>query len=157
MIPRLPVTQGLQELLETLTTFPVGRRTVPLDTNGSPVPPPYTLLYPLDGTDDTNTLADNNTCQVFDYQATFVSGPTPGDPDSRGGDDQAQWLADRGRKVVERPADGSGGYANALNVGDGVACWRREAREAGGTSDQNDAIITSVIRYRLYVQQEPAV
>lgn len=153
MIQRLPVTQGLQALLETLTTFPVGRRTVPLDDAGNPVPPPYTLLYPLDGNDDTNTLADNNTAAVFDYQATFVSGPVPGAPDSRGGDDQAQWLADRGWKVVERPADGSGDYAHALNAGDGVGCWRREAREAGGTSDPNDGIMTSVIRYRLYLEK----
>ena len=44
MIERLPVTQGLQALLETLTTFPVGLRTVPMDEAGNPVPPPYTLL-----------------------------------------------------------------------------------------------------------------
>ena len=152
MIERLPVTEGLQKLLETLTAFPVGRRTVPLDDAGQPVPPPYTLLYPLDRADDTNTLADNSKATVLDYQATFVSGPEPGQVDSRGGDEQAQWLADRGWKVVERPADGSSGYAHPIDVGPGVACWCREAREAGGTSEQNDAIITSVIRYRLYLQ-----
>ncbi|MFE9812409.1 hypothetical protein [Streptomyces sp. NPDC005548] len=151
MIERLPVTEGFQALLETLTGYPVGRRTVPLDDQGQPLPPPYTLLYPLDRADDDNTLADNGKAVVVDYQATFVSGPVPGETDSRGGDDQAQWLADRGWKVVERPADGSIGYAHTLNVGDGVDCWRREAREAGGTSDPNDAIITSVIRYRLYL------
>ncbi|WP_037688699.1 hypothetical protein, partial [Streptomyces scabiei] len=78
----------------------------------------------------------------------------PGEPDSRGGDDQAQWFADRGWKVVERPTSG-GGYLHPLDVGDGVACWRREAREAGGTSDPSDAIITSVIRYRLFLEEEP--
>ena len=153
MIERLPVTQGLQALLETLTTFPVGLRTVPMDEAGNPVPPPYTLLYPMDRGDATNTLADNNTATVVDYQATFVSGPTPADPNSRGGDEQAQWMADRGWKVVERPADGSSGYTHDLNVGTGVDCWCREAKEAGGTSAQNDAIITSVIRYRLYLQK----
>jgi hypothetical protein len=152
VIDRLPVTQGLQALLATLTTFPVGLRTVPLDDAGKPVPPPYTLLYPLDRGDDTNTLADNQSAAVLDYQATFVSGPVSGDPQSRGGDEQAQWMADRGWKVVARPANGSGGYLHPLDVGDGADCWRREAREAGGTSDQNDAIITSVIRYRLYLQ-----
>lgn len=153
MIERLPVTDGLQALLETLTTFPVGRRTVPLDEDGVPLPPPYTLLYPLDRADDTGTLADNGTAMVADYQATFVSGPVPGETDSRGGDEQAQWMADRGWKVVERPTDGSPGYLHSLNVGAGVSCWCREAREAGGTSDQNDAIITSVIRYRLYLEK----
>jgi hypothetical protein len=153
VIERLPVTAGLQALLATLTGYPVGRRTVPLDpATGNPVPPPYTLLYPLDRTDNDNTLADTGKAAVLDYQATFVSGPVPGQPDSRGGDDQALWLADRGWKVVERPADGTPGYAHPMNVGAGVDCYRREAREAGGTSDQNDAIITSVIRYRLYLE-----
>lgn len=155
MIQRLPVTQGLQALLASLTGKPVGLRSVPLDAKGSPVQPPYTLLYPLDRNDDTATLADNQRAAVLDYQATFVSGPTPGVPNSRGGDEQAQQLADRGWKVVERPADGSPGYLHALNVGAGVTCWRREAREAGGTSDPGDAIITSVIRFRLFLEEQP--
>lgn len=155
MIQRLPVTQGLQALLASLTGKPVGLRSVPLDAKGSPVPPPYTLLYPQDRNDDTATLADNQRAAVLDYQATFVSGPTPGVPDSRGGDEQAQWMADRGWKVVERPADGTAGYAHPLNVGAGVTCWRREAREAGGTSDPGDAIITSVIRFRLFLEEQP--
>ncbi|MGA5670078.1 hypothetical protein ACPCTG_31930 [Streptomyces pseudogriseolus] len=155
MIQRLPVTQGLQALLATLTGRPVGLRSVPLNDQGTPVPPPYTILYPLDRTDDTNTLADNQTAAVLDYQATFVSGPTPGVPNSRGGDEQAQWLADKAWKVVQRPANGAPGYAHPINVGTGVNCWRREAREAGGTSDQNDAIITSVIRYRLFLEEQP--
>ena len=152
MIDRLPVTLGLKALLETLTTRPVGLRTVPVDAAGNPVPPPYTLLYPMDRGDATDTLADNSRAAVVDYQATFVSGPTPGDPNSRGGDEQTQWMADKGWKVIERPTDGSPGYAHPLNVGTGVDCWCREAREAGGTSEQNDAIITSVIRYRLYLE-----
>ncbi|MFF8910512.1 hypothetical protein [Streptomyces olivaceoviridis] len=153
MIERLPATQGLQALLAALTGYPVGLRTVPLDDTGKPVPPPYTLLYPLDRNDDTATLADNNRAAVLDYQATFVSGPEPGVPDSRGGDEQAQWLADRGWKVVERPADGSPGYAHPLNIGASAVCWCREATEAGGTSEQSDAIMTSVIRYRLYLEE----
>jgi hypothetical protein len=152
VIDRLPVTLGLKALLETLTTLPVGLRTVPVDAAGNPVPPPYTLLYPMDRGDDTDTLADNGRAAVVDYQATFVSGPTPGDPNSRGGDEQTQWMADKGWRVIERPTDGSPGYMHPLNVGTGVDCWCREAREAGGTSEQNDAIITSVIRYRLYLE-----
>jgi hypothetical protein len=155
MIARLPVTRGLETLLETLTGKPVGRRTVPLDpSTGQPVPPPYTILYPMDRIDDDGTLADNGKAAIADYQATFVSGPVPGQSDSRGGDDQAQWLADRGWKVVERPPTG-GGYVHPIDVGEGVTCWHREAREAGGTSDATDAIITSVIRYRLFLEEEP--
>ena len=155
MIERLPVTKGLQALLATLTGRPVGLRSVPLTDQGTPVPPPYTILYPLDRTDDTNTLADNQRAAVLDYQATFVSGPTPGVPNSRGGDEQAQWLADKAWKVVQRPANGAPGYTHPLNVGAGVTCYHREAREAGGTSDANDAIITSVIRYRLFLEEQP--
>ena len=153
MIQRLPVTLGLQALLEQLTGRPVGLRTVPIDADGQPVLPPYTLLDPLDRLDDDNTLADNGKAAIVNYQATFVSGPATGKPDSHGGDEQAQWLADRGWKVVERPANGSPGYAHTLNVGPGVGCNRREAREAGGTSDPADGIISSVIRYRLYLEK----
>ncbi|WP_042174554.1 hypothetical protein [Streptomyces sp. NBRC 110035] len=156
MIERRPVTLGLQTLLATLTGRPVGLRSVPLDNAGRPVAPPYTLLYPLDRSDDTRTLADNQRAAVLTYQATFVSGPTPGDPNSRGGDEQAQWLTDRAWKVVERPANGSPGYAHPMNVGPGVNCWKREATEAGGTSDAGDGIITSVIRFRLFLEEQPA-
>lgn len=152
MIERRLVTTGLQTLLSTLTGFPVGKATVPLDGQGRPVPPPYTILYSLDDVDADNTLADNAKAGIYDYQATFVSGPVPGQPDSRGGVEQAEWLADRGRRVTERPADGSTGYAHPLNV-PGATCFHREARGAGGTSDANDAIITAVIRYRLHLEQ----
>ncbi len=154
MIERRLVTNGFKALLAELTGRPVGVRTVPLDTAGKPVEPPYTLLYPLDHYTDDDTLADAHTTAQSVYQATFVSGPLPGHPDSRGGDEQAQWLADRGRQVVARPADGSPGYAHPLTI-PGVTCWRREASEAGGTSEANDAIITSVIRYRLYLETSP--
>lgn len=157
MIDRLPVTEGLQALLAQLTQFPVGVRTVPVDPDtGNPVPPPYTILDPMDHPDDDNTLADNGKAAVSTYQATFVSGPKPGVPNSRGGDAQSQLLADRARRFVERPGDGATGYLHALDVGEGVSCWHREAREAGGTSDTNDAIITSVIRYRLFLEQTGA-
>lgn len=156
MIERLPVTLGFQALLASLTGRPVGLGKVPLDANGNPVPPPYTLLDSMDKVDDDGTLADNNKAAIANYQATFVSGPIPGQPNSRGGVEQTQWMADRAWKVVARPADGSPGYAHPLNVGDGVACWRREAREAGGTDNAEDAIITSVIRYRLFLEEQPA-
>ncbi|WP_045562740.1 hypothetical protein [Streptomyces sp. FxanaA7] len=156
MIDRRPVTAALQSLLATLTGKPVGLRTVPINPDtGQPYPPPYTLLYPLDQDDDDGTLADNNTAAIATYQATFVSGPTPGKPDSRGTDEQAQWLADKGRKVVERTPNGGPGYLHPLTI-PGVHCWYREAREAGGTPDANDAIITSVIRYRLHLEEAQA-
>jgi len=156
VIERRVVTAGLKALLAELTGRPVGVRTVPLDATGAQVAPPYTLLYPLDHIVDDATLADRHTTAMSEYQATFVSGPLPGHPDSRGGDEQAQWMADRGRRVIARPADGSPGYAHALNV-PGINCWRREATEAGGTSEANDAIITSVIRYRLFLEETPSI
>lgn len=156
MIDRRPVTKAVIELLELVTERPVGERTVPIDPEtGSPYPPPYTLLDPLDHLSDDNTLADRHTTAVSGYQATFVSGPVPGVPDSRGGGQQAQWLADRGRKVIQRRTDGAPGYQHPLNI-PGVHCDRREAREAGGTSDPNDAIITSVIRYRFFLEETGA-
>jgi hypothetical protein len=154
MINRQFVTEGVIALLASLTGKPVGLGTVPLNpTTGNPYPPPYTLLYPLDHSSDDNTLADRHNAAVSDYQATFVSGPAPGQPDSQGTGVQSQWLADRGRKVIERPADGTPGYAHPLAI-PGVGCYRREAREAGGTSNPEDAIITSVIRFRFFLEEE---
>jgi hypothetical protein len=153
MIERRAVTQGVKTLLASLTGKPVGERTVPIDpTTGRPFPPPYTILDPLDHTTDDATLADAHTTAVSDYQATYVSGPEPGVVDSRGGGEQAQWLADRGRKVVQRRTDGTPGYLHPLTI-PGVNCWHREAREAGGTSDAGDAIMTSVIRYRFHLEE----
>jgi hypothetical protein len=157
VIDRTPVTEGFMALLAELTGFPVEQRTVPIDpATGKPVPPPYTIVDPLDFITDDNTLADRHAAAIDTYQATFVSGPDPTVADSRGGGQQSQLLADRGRRVIERPANGAPGYKHPLDVGDGVGCYRREAREAGGTSDANDAIITSVIRYRLFLAEEPA-
>jgi hypothetical protein len=154
VIDRLPVTEGFIALLVTLTQFPVGERTVPIDPDtGQPVPPPYTIVDPLDHLGDDNTLADTGSAAVSNYQATFVSGPVTDQPDSRGGGGQAQLLADRGRRVIERPPNDAGGYLHPLDVGVGVGCYRREAREAGGTSAPEDGIITSVIRYRLYLEK----
>ncbi|MFF1358749.1 hypothetical protein [Streptomyces sp. NPDC058297] len=152
MIARKPVTDGVQALLAALTGKPVGIRTAPTDpASGKAFPPPYTLLYPLDHSCDDGTLADRATTAISDYQATFVSGPVPGVPDSHGGDAQSQWLADNARKIVERPVDGSSGYQHALTI-PGVSCYRREAHEAGGTSEASDAIMTSVIRFRFYLE-----
>jgi len=153
MIQRQHVTEGVIALLAAVTQRPVGERTVPIDpATGKPIPPPYTLVDPLDHRTDDRTLADAHTTAVSEYQATFVSGPAPDGPDSRGGARQAQWLADRGRRVLLRPADGSPGYRHPLNI-DGVGCYRREAHEAGGTSDPADGIITSVIRFRFFLEE----
>jgi hypothetical protein len=152
MIDRQPVTDAVQELLATLTGKPVGLVTVPLDpATGQPYPPPYTLLYPLDHNSDDGTLADRHNAAVSDYQATFVSGPQPGHPDSQGTGVQSQWMADKAREIIERPADGSPGYRYPLTI-PGINCYCRESREAGGTSDTGDAIITSVIRFRFYLE-----
>jgi hypothetical protein len=154
VIDREPVTQAFIALLATLTGRPVGERTIPLDpATKQPMPPPYTIVDPLDFSSSDGTLADRHATAIDNYQATYVSGPQPAQPDSRGGGRQSQWLADKGRRVIERPADGSPGYLHPLTI-DGVNCWHREAREAGGTSDPTDAIIGSVIRYRLFLQEE---
>ena len=153
MIQRQMVTKSVQQLLATATGKPVGVAKVPINpTTGQPYPPPYTLLYPLDHDSTDGTLADRSTAAISTYQATFVSGPIPGKTDSSGTVEQAEWLADKGRTgVMARPADGSPGYVNALTI-PGASCFYREAADAGATSDQNDAIITTVIRFRFHLE-----
>jgi hypothetical protein len=153
MIERRLVTKGLAALLATVTGKPVGFGKVPINpATGQLYPPPYTLLYSLDHDSSDDTLADMGAAAVSTYQATFVSGPVPGQPDSTGTVEQVEWLADKGRTgVMARPADGIPGYVNAITI-PGINCFHREAFDAGGTSDVNDAIITSVIRFRLHLE-----
>jgi hypothetical protein len=153
MIQRQMVTKGFGALLATATGKPVGFGKVPINSaTGQPYPPPYTLLYSLDHVSSDGTLADKGAAAVSTYQATFVSGPTPGVPDSTGTLEQVEWLADKARTgVMARPASGAPGYVNAITI-PGVNCFYREAFDAGGTSDVNDAILTSVIRFRLHLQ-----
>lgn len=153
MIERQFVTKGVQQLLAAVTGKPVGLGKVPINPGtGQPYPPPYTLLYPLDHISADGTLADRGVAAVSTYQATFVSGPIPGQADSGGTVEQAEWLADKGRTgVMGRPVDGSPGYVNPLTI-PGINCFYREATDAGATNDQNDAIITTVIRFRFYLE-----
>jgi hypothetical protein len=152
VIPRQAITKAVAQLLATVTGKPVGQLTVPINpATGKAYPPPYTLLYPLDHDTDDGTLADRHNTAASTYQATFVSGPDPAKPDSRGTVEQVEWLADKARTgVLSRAADGAPGYLNPLTVA-GAVCYRREATEVGATSDPNDAIITSVIRFRFYL------
>jgi hypothetical protein len=153
MIQRQMVTKGVQTLLASATGKPVGVGKVPINPGtGQPYPPPYTLLYPLDHISSDGTLADRGTASVSTYQATFVSGPAPGNSDSAGTVEQSEWLADKGRTgVMARPADGAPGYVNPLTI-PGVSCFHREAADAGATNDQTDAIITTVIRFRFHLE-----
>ncbi|MEW9521799.1 hypothetical protein [Streptomyces tubercidicus] len=151
MIARGPVTDAVKSLLATVTGKPVEVLTVPINAaTGKPFPPPYTLLYPLDHDTDDQTMGDQHSTAISVYQATFVSGPDPSKPGSRGTDTQAQWLADKGRAVVARAANGAPGYLHPLTI-PGTTCYRRQANEVGATSDPNDAIISYVIRFRFYL------
>ncbi|MFH9425969.1 hypothetical protein [Streptomyces sp. NPDC017529] len=150
MLDRRPVTNALAQLLATLTGKPVGQQTVPLNpATGKPYLPPYTLLYSLDRDNDDGTLADAGTAGTADYQATFVSGPNA--TQQQGTEEQVEWLADKGRAVVARPPDGSHGFLHPLTI-PGIICYHRTAHEPGATSDANDAIISYVIRFRLYLE-----
>lgn len=153
MIQRQTVTKSVAQLLATATGKPVGVGKVPINAaTGQPYPPPYTLLYPLDHDSTDGTLADRGAAAVSTYQATFVSGPVPGQSNSAGTVEQAEWLADKGRTgVMARPADGSPGYVNPITI-PGINCFYREATDAGATSDQNDAIMTTVIRFRFHLE-----
>jgi hypothetical protein len=153
VIARQMVTKGVAQLLATVTGKPVGVTKVPINPGtGQPYPPPYTLLYPLDHISTDGTLADRGVAAISTYQATFVSGPIPGESDSSGTVEQAEWLADKGRTgVMGRPADGAPGYINPLTI-PGVSCFHREAVDAGATPDVNDAIITTVIRFRFHLE-----
>lgn len=138
MIDRAPVTEALQDLIVKATGRPCGLGKLPL-MNGKPTEVPYTVLYPLGGSVGGAPLADSSEDAALVYQLTSVAGRA----------DQAEWMADRGRRaVLERGA--SGVWLFPLDV-PGVDVWARELDVDDGidASASVEGIVTSSQRYRL--------
>ncbi|MCX4666453.1 hypothetical protein OG453_07195 [Streptomyces sp. NBC_01381] len=138
MIDRTPVSKALMDLIAKATGRPCGLGQLPL-VNGKPAEVPYTVLYPLGGSVGGAPLADSSEDAELVYQLTSVAG--------RG--DQAEWMADRGRRaVLERGA--SGAWLFPLDVL-GVDVWVRELDADDGidASASVEGIVTSSQRYRL--------
>ncbi|MFE3182768.1 hypothetical protein ACFXKR_18130 [Streptomyces violascens] len=106
--------------------------------DGKPSAVPYTVLYPLGGPVGGAPLADASEDAILVYQLTSVGGRV----------DQAEWMADRVRRVVlERTASGAPQYL--LDV-PGVDVWARELDADDGidTATSAEGVVTSSQRYR---------
>lgn len=148
MIQRRPVTLALRALVESATGQRCGLVSMPM--NGDlPVPPPYYILTPLPWVVYGAPLADENEDATATYQLTGVSGPVPGVPDSRGGVEQVEWLADKARTAVLGRDSVTGLWLHPLNVPGIKNTGRRLNIEAGATNEPEDATIPYVIRFDL--------
>ncbi|MEV0370604.1 hypothetical protein AB0I10_12345 [Streptomyces sp. NPDC050636] len=138
MIDRAPVSEALQHLIVKATGRPCGLGTLPV-VNGKPAEVPYTVLYPLGGPLGGAPLADASEDAELVYQLTSVAGRT----------DQAEWMADRGRRAVLERAP-SGAWRYPLEI-PGVDVWGRELDADDGTDTTASAqgVVTSSQRYRL--------
>lgn len=138
MIDRAPVSKALQEMIAKATGRPCGLGKLPL-VNGKPAEVPYTVLYPLGGSVGGAPLADSSEDAELVYQLTSVAGRT----------DQAEWMADRGRRAfLERTM--SGAWRHSPDVS-GVDVWAREldADDGTDTAAAAERVVTSTQRYRL--------
>lgn len=144
MIDRRPVTNAFVTMLATGTQLPVGRGKAPA---GVTVPPYYvvdSLTTDLSGA----PLADDNEDAELVYQVTSVSGADPARPESSGALEQAEWMADKARRVVLARDPGTGLWLHAFTVPGHKVIRRRLETEPGGTNDPADAIISYVQRFR---------
>lgn len=148
MIDRRPVTLALRDLITTATGRPCGLGTVPL-VNGAPAAPPYYVLDSIAWTVTGAPVADMGEDATAVYQVTGISGPVPGVPDSRGGIEQAEWLADKARTAVVGRDPVTRAWLHPITVPGVRVIGRRVDTEPGATNRPDDATIPYVIRFAL--------
>lgn len=138
VIDRGPVSKALQAMIAKATGRPCGLGSLPL-VNGQPASVPYTVLYPLGGPVGGAPLAGQSEDAGLVYQLTSVASRT----------DQAEWMADRGRRAVLGRAS-SGTWLNPLEV-PGVDVWDRvlDVDDGLDTSASGEGVVTSSQRYLL--------
>lgn len=139
MIRRLAVTKALVDALEAGTGKRCGHGRLPVNPDGTPVEPPYLVLYPIDRTDDGSPLGDAGDWVDLEYQLTAVGGRRP---------DQAEWMDDRGATVLLEQTDG-GAFVHPITIPGLVVTGRR--RSGGGGVDDADGIVSLPSRYTVTV------
>ena len=143
MIARLPLTMALSALLGSVTSLPVGRGRMPAGS-----PSHYYLLYAMPATYTGAPLADLSEDASLVYQVTAVSAPTPDTPGSYGVADQAEWMGDQARSAILSRDPNSGLWLHTLTIPGAKVIGRSLETEPGATSDQSDAIMSYVQRFR---------
>ncbi|MFF8610792.1 hypothetical protein ACF06X_33340 [Streptomyces sp. NPDC015346] len=144
MIDRRTATNAFVTMLVTGTGLPVGRSKAPAGVSG----PPYYVVDALTTELSGAPLADEHEDADLVYQVTSVSGPDPERPESSGALEQAEWMADKARRVVLERHPTTGLWLHTLTVPGHKVIRRGLETEPGGTNDPGDAIISYVQRFR---------
>jgi hypothetical protein len=145
VIDRRLVTNAFVTMLATGTGHAVGRGKAPAGVSE----PPYYVVDALTTELSGAPLADEHEDASLVYQVTSVSGPDPERPESSGALDQAEWMADKARRVVLQRHPTTGLWLHPLTVAGYKVRGRELETEPGGTNDPADAIISYVQRFRL--------
>ncbi|WP_329126022.1 hypothetical protein [Streptomyces sp. NBC_01353] len=145
MIDRRTATNAFVTMLATGTALPVGRSKAPAGVSV----PPYYVVDSMTTEVSGAPLADEHEDAELVYQVTSVSGPDPSQPESSGALDQAEWMADKARRVVLERHPATGLWLHALTIPGYKVFGRSLETEPGGTNDPAAAIISYVQRFRL--------
>lgn len=142
-LPRLPMTEAVRDLIAEVTGKPCDISTIPRDTAGLGVDPPYTILYPLWTTFGGPAFHSPHADSTWNYQATGTA--------LRG--DQIEVFHDKIlRAIVGR--DATGEFLHALTVSGMKVIDRDMGAENGSESSSKDTkagTITHDIRFALTV------
>ncbi|RSO30047.1 hypothetical protein DMH15_26200 [Streptomyces sp. WAC 06725] len=126
MIDRAAVSKAFRRTLAEATGRPCGLGKLPL-IDAQPAEMPNLVLYPQGGPVGGAPLTDTSEDSELIYQVTAVAART----------DQAEWMADRVRRVVlERTA--AGDWRWPIDV-PGVDVWARELDVDAGADDAGSA------------------
>ncbi|MEU1307820.1 hypothetical protein ABZ419_02835 [Streptomyces cinnamoneus] len=140
MIDRAPVTEAVRSMLGKAVGMPCGVGALPT-TAGNPASLPYLVLYPMGGDVGGAPLGDRSEDAHLVYQVTVVAGRT----------DQAEWVADRARRVIlDRVATGE--WAHPLVI-PGGRVWGRAliADDGADPSSAGEGVVTYALRIRLSI------
>lgn len=139
-VPRLAVTKALRAALEAGTGKPCGWGRLPTLPDGSPAPPPYTVLSLAGAAHTAGSPLVDRTGDVAEllYQVTSVGGTRA---------DQAEWMADRAEDVLLGQT--ASGFRHPIVVPGARVLARRLADDVGGRTE--GGIVSHVTRYILTV------
>jgi hypothetical protein len=136
-VPRSPVSTALESFFTTRTGFPCAYGVLPVDSDGSAIPPPILVLEPLASVFDGPAFGDRTSEGWWSYGLKCVGARL----------DQAEGLWDRAHAALTAKTNGQ--YTWPITV-PGQYVWAREVDASGfQVGSSRDGIVTLILRFRI--------